>query len=54
MFLTCPSQPAEFISKALARRDAGIPSNPSSTIVSLVPPPTSSSVKVTSVVGSVE
>ncbi len=54
MFFACPSQPAEFMRNAVARRHAGIASNPDSTIVSLVPPAASSSVKDTNVVGSAE
>ena len=54
MFFAWPSHPAVFMLNAVARRDAGMASNPDSTIVSLVPPATSSRVKDTSVVGSAE
>ena len=52
MFSIWPFQPLLFMLNAFARRDSGIASKPDSTIVRRVPPATSSSVNVTSVVGS--
>ena len=54
MFSAWPFQPLEFMLNAFARRDSGMASKPDSTMVSCVPPPASSSVNDTSVVGSAE